>query len=169
MSVFPKSPNPTQEELVAILCAPCENTLSTVGPENKRQRLQQLRNLKFSSEDLSIKRKESQKVLTNFAFKPCCNKKCIVCHFGKADDPEFFDFQEAKKCLDYFYDIYKFKTKDEYNNWLYDKFISTCYGLDEAGKIIHQYRLSYGNIQDPKTFMVCKEVWAYFFKQPNID
>jgi hypothetical protein len=156
---------PEEEDLIANLCIPCKDgsTLVVDDPAKKRQKLQhQPKNLKFTAEFLFLKRKDSQKVLTNFAFKPCCNKKCLIRQFGKTENTNFFHFDEAKKCVDYYYDIYKFKTKDEYNSWLYDKFISTCYGLDESGKIIHQYRLSYGTAQDPKTFLVCKDVWAYF-------
>jgi hypothetical protein len=168
MSAISKIAKSTEEETLtsAILCAPCKVASSspvTGGPANKRQKLQpSKKNQKFTAENLSFKRKESQKILTKLAFKPCCTKQCLLRQFGNNDDPEYFDFYEAKKCVDYFYDIYKFKSKEEYHNWLYDKFISTCYGLDEAGKIIHQYRLSYGTVQDPKTFLVCKEVWAYF-------
>jgi hypothetical protein len=32
----------------------------------------------------------------------------------------------------------------------------------KGDKIIHQYTLSYGTVHDSKSFIVCKEVWAYF-------
>ena len=113
--------------MIANLCIPCKDgsTLVVDDPAKKRQKLQhQPKNLKFTAEFLFLKRKDSQKVLTNFAFKPCCNKKCLIRQFGKTENTNFFHFDEAKKCVDYYYDIYKFKTKDEYNSWLYDKFIS---------------------------------------------
>jgi hypothetical protein len=53
-------------------------------------------------------------------------------------------------------------TIEEWNIWIYDQFLSTCFGLNEGGKIIHSFRLNYGTAQDPKTVVVCREIWRFF-------
>jgi len=162
MSTVSKLSERTEEDLLAQFCVPCMDSSEGEGNPKKRQKTEGRSNFKFTKESLFLKRKESQKVLTQLAFKSCCNKRCLIRQFGKEIDNDIFDFSEAKKCLDYYYDIYKFKTTEEYSSWLYERFIATCYGLDDSGKIIHQYKLAYGNVQDAKAFTVCKEVWAYF-------
>ena len=161
MSNFSKPPGPTKEDLLCGICYSEDDEKTIATLRNKKR--ERNRHHKFDSENLNKKQKDSQSTLTNLAFRPCCTKKCLLNTFGKKDDPNFFDFVEAKKCFEHYYTIYKSKSKDEYDLWLYDEFQKTCYGLDESEKIIHQYTLSYGPSYAQKTFVVCKEVWAYFF------
>ena len=65
-----------------------------------------------------------------------------------------FDYLEAKKCYHHYSSQYEHLTIDEWDNWIYDKFLHTCYGLDIGDKIIHSYRLYYGSAQTPKTVVV---------------
>ncbi len=51
----------------------------------------------------------------------------------------------------------------EWDLWIYDKLLTTCYGLNEGGKIIHSYRLSYGTAQNTKIVVGCREIWRFFF------
>ena len=130
-------------------CAPC-------APSNKKLKFQKQQN------NLEGKQRNLQKTLTLLAFKPCCKQKCLKSHFGKLDDCNYFNYDEARQCFNFFFSMYQFKNKIEYDMWIYDKFLSTCFGLDEQGKIIHQFKLTYGNVQHSTSFNVCREAWAYF-------
>jgi hypothetical protein len=137
MSIFSKILGPTEEELHCGLCSDQDMMVSEELRQVKRQRKSRSSKAveshqKFTEENLFKKRKESQAFLTTLALKSCCSKNCLIKQFGKNDDPNFFDFTEAKICFEYYYDYYKGKSKDEYNFWLFEEFQKTCYGLDEG-------------------------------------
>jgi hypothetical protein len=145
MSNFSKFVGPTEEELVCGLCT--DVSADDLPKSRKRQRKSRSiksveSHQKFTAENLFKKKKEAQATLTTMAFKPCCSRNCLIKKFGKNGDPNFFDFTEAKKCFEYYYDYYKGKSKDEYNLWLFEEFQKTCYGLDE-GRTCYFYNLFY--------------------------
>ncbi len=117
---------------------------------------------KFSRLKIQNKKTTLQKELTDLAFAPCCSKQCLKTQFVDPDDPNQFNFGEAKKCFDYYLNIYQFKSKIEYQNFIYDQFVGTCYGLDEGDRIIHNFKLQYGPTEKRQTVSVCRDVWAFF-------
>jgi hypothetical protein len=56
-----------------------------------------------------------------------------MAQFSKMSDPSCFDFEEAKTRFDHYFQKYESKDKEEYNMWIYDQFLWTCYGLEEKG------------------------------------
>ena len=98
----------------------------------------------------------------------CCDKygNCLKNNFnltksflpGAAE----FDYFEAKICFEHYLAQYQYLSVEEWDNWIYDKFIGTCYGLDKGGNVIHSFRLSYGTTQSSKTVVVCREIWQLF-------
>jgi hypothetical protein len=98
----------------------------------------------------------------------CCDKygNCLKNNFnltksflpGAAE----FDYLEAKICFEHYLAQYQFMSVEEWNLWIYDRFLSTCYGLDKGGNVIHSFRLSYGTAQSSKTVVVCREIWGLF-------
>ena len=109
-----------------ILCGDCSS--SEEEPRRKK--------LKFRPKALTEKISKLQNSLTQLAFKPCCSKYCLKNNFKKNNDQNEFDFSEAKVCFDQYFLSYQSKSKEEYNQWIYNNFLGTCYGLDEGGKII---------------------------------
>lgn len=104
-----------------------------------------------------------QKELTKLSTEKCCDKsrRCLNINFPGEDEGEF-DYLEAKKCYLHYLIQYEYLSVGEWDIWIYDKFLHTCFGLDHGGYIIHSYRLSYGTAQDPKTVVVCRKVWMFF-------
>ena len=47
-----------------------------------------------------------------------------------------FDYDEGRRCFEFYLNIYQFKTKEECDSWILEKFLLTCYGTDEGNKII---------------------------------
>ena len=90
----------------------------------------------------------------------CCAKgNCLKNNFNLdknfATGASEFDYIEAKKCFEHYLSQYQHLTVQEWDMWIYNKFISTCYGLDKTDtKIIHSFRLSYGPSQNLKTIVV---------------
>jgi hypothetical protein len=91
MSAVSKLPVRTEEDLLAQFCIPCMDSSEGGGNPKKRQKTEGQPNFKFTKGSLFLKRKESQKVLTQLAFKSCCNKRCLIRQFGKEIDNDIFD------------------------------------------------------------------------------
>ena len=145
-------------ELRQKFCSPCTVT----SEEHEAPARKKTRGLEKQQTKLKAKASNLQKTLTDFSLS-CCSKRCLLNQFRRSGDGDYLDFDEAKKCFDHYFNMYQFRDKEEYNFWIYEKFLGTCYGLDEAGKrIIHNFQLSYGTAQNQKTVNVCRDVWAFF-------
>ena len=98
----------------------------------------------------------------------CCDKNgnCLKSNFNLTKSflpgAKEFDYLEAKICFEHYLKQYQFMSIEEWDIWIYDKFLSTCFGLDKGGKIIHSYRLNYGTAQEPKSVNVCRDIWRLF-------
>jgi len=145
------------KEIPLNFCNPCAAAAEEEPPPSRKKAKLEKRQSKLKEKTANL-----QKTLIDLS-RSCCSKKCLLNQFPRAGGGEYLDFDEAKKCFDHYFTTYRFKEKEEFDFWIYDKFLATCYGLDVTGKrIIHDFQLSYGSAQNHKTVTVCRDVWAFF-------
>ncbi len=70
----------------------------------------------------------------------CCDKNgnCLKNNFNLTKSflpgAKEFDYLEAKLCFEHYLSQYQFMSVEEWDIWIYDKFLNTCFGLDKGGK-----------------------------------